>query len=281
MSQIRTNVALIAEALKRAGADSITLRYSGSGDSGSIDDTSVDWLPGQTLLETDEEEALGTVELFTVSRIYVNDTWETKTEMQEMSVSDAVSEVWEMAIEAAGLSGFGNDSGGEGWMTIDSQGHCNLSHAYFESTNTDTVTSFDDSSPLWPNFQRVATVLREIGAGEIVVDYEGSGDSGGVNLADVRGAHAPYPDVALLDDPEDANSEVTEMNLTSAAEDLAEAAISEAGHDGYVNNDGGYGTFTITADGEVTLEHTDRYTESVDGSVHNFDAENVQDDDNQ
>lgn len=281
MSQIRTNVAIIAEALKRAGAESITLTYSGSGDSGSIDDVSVDWPPNQALLETNPEEALGTVEMLVSSRTYVNDGWETRTEVKEMSVNDAMSELWEMAIDLAGLSGFGNDSGGEGTLTVDDVGRCNLQHAYFDTTNTDTVTNFDESSPLWPNFQRVATALREIGAEQIVVTYEGMGDSGGVNMAEVSGGEEPYPDVALLVDPADKESLVIEMSLTSAAEDLAENAITEAGHDGYENNEGGNGIFTITADGEVTLDHTDSYTESVDGSTHNFDAEGIEEDDNQ
>lgn len=45
--------------------------------------------------------------------------------------------------------------------------------------------------------------------------------------------------------------------LMQALEAAADAAITASGHDGFANNEGGYGTFTIFADDRAELEHVD------------------------
>lgn len=273
MSNIRKNVSIIAKALHRAGADSISVVYSGSGDSGSIDDVTVDWRAGTQNLVTSEDEALGDVALIVKRSQYVDSKWEHVETTEEFSVTDAAREVWEQAIDAAGLSGFGNNDGGSGSMTISADGQCNLSHTYNEQVADHKVTTFTQESPLWTNCQRIATVLREIGATEVEVSYEGYGDSGEINDAIVYEVEGPYPDVLVMEDPHDPDSDTVEMSLPNAALDMAEAAIAEAGHTGYETDDGGSGTFIITADGVVTLDHAEYYNDTSSGSSHNFDAD--------
>lgn len=273
MSNIRKNVRIIAAALHRAGAESITVVYSGSGDSGSIDDVTVDWQAGTENLVTSEDEALGEVELIVLSSKLVGGEWERTETLAEFSVTDAAREVWEQAIDAAGLSGFGNNDGGSGTLTIQADGQCNLSHTYNEQVADHKVTTFTEESPSWTNCQRIATALREIGATEVEVTYEGYSDSGEIHDAIVYEVEAPYPVVLVIEDPEDPDSDSVEMSLTNAALDMAEAAITEAGHEGYETDDGGSGTFTITADGVVTLDHAEYYTNTTAGSSHNFDAD--------
>lgn len=91
------------------------------------------------------------------------------------------------------------------------------------------------------------------------VHYDGEGDSGQINefLAldqDDKGVdlRAPHP-IIVPDDHQPKTS------LADLVEDFCWIALSLY-HDGFENNDGGYGTMTIdVTEGRITLDHNDRF----------------------
>lgn len=114
--------------------------------------------------------------------------------------------------------------------------------------------------------------LKTHAIANVTVSYDGEGDSGQTELAQATNADGTFVD---LDTP-------TTLDLSGVEDDLAEAVRSFTGgsttlygiidaftweilnayHDGFVNNDGGFGELTIdTAAGTVTLSHNDRYVE--------------------
>lgn len=129
------------------------------------------------------------------------------------------------------------------------------------------------------NKHALAAAMRAIGFTSVVVTYTGDGDSGQI---DEIGFQPPDIEEGLNkavvaqmryrwdEERHCGGSELVfeEMHLGSIAEALCDTAISLGGHDGYENNDGGCGEFTLQAsDASAVLEHTDYYTES-DTSTH-------------
>ena len=129
------------------------------------------------------------------------------------------------------------------------------------------------------NKQALASAMRSLGLTSVAVTYSGSGDSGqidevGFQPADLDdGLHRATVAVVRYRWDEERScggSELLfeEMLLCDIAEALCDTAIELCHHDGYENNDGGSGTFTLQAgDASVELEHSYYYTES-DTSVH-------------
>lgn len=129
------------------------------------------------------------------------------------------------------------------------------------------------------NKHSLAAVMRTLGFTSVVVTYSGNGDSGQIDEIDFQ-----PPDIAegsstalgaqrhhRWDEERRCHSSelvFEEMPLDSIAEWLCDTAISLVGHDGYENDDGGCGTFTLRSDNaSAELKHTDYYTES-DTSTH-------------
>lgn len=279
MSIIHKNVGIIANALKRAGAYCVTVEYSGSGDSGDISNVIVSWPAENQPFATTDDLAIGPMLLHGFKSDYINGVWlQTKT-MTELSITAAVESVWESAIEASGLSNFGDSDGGQGSMVINEDGTCELNHSYNDSNSESANVEFDETSRSWNNFQRVATVLRELGVENAVVHYSGYNEDIVTPTVEIGGAVTSGPNVPLLLDPLNPDGPTFELPLDEAASYLAEQAISDSGHSDYEDDDGGQGTFTITADGAVTLEHVDFYVDTKDGSWHSFNAEDDDDPD--
>ncbi len=129
------------------------------------------------------------------------------------------------------------------------------------------------------NKQALASAMRSLGLTSVAVTYSGSGDSGQIDEVGFQpsdfedGLHKVS--VALVryrwdEERSCGGSELhfEEMLLCDIAEALCDTAIELCQHDGYENNDGGSGTFTLQAgDASAELEHSDYYTES-DTSVH-------------
>lgn len=114
--------------------------------------------------------------------------------------------------------------------------------------------------------------LKAHGIANVIVSYDGEGDSGQTELVTATNADGTFIN---LDTP-------TTLDLPGVEDDLADAIRSFTGesttlygiidaftwkllnayHDGFVNNDGGFGELTIdTTAGTVTLSHNDRYVE--------------------
>ena len=92
--------------------------------------------------------------------------------------------------------------------------------------------------------------LRALGVTEVIVEYEGYGDSGNVEDVTVQPAGIALPD-----------------DLCTKVGDFA-WSVAYHRRPGFENNEGGYGTLTwdIAAD-SITLDHADRYVECT----HSFD----------
>lgn len=253
------NVVRLANALKRAGAISVELHYSGSYD--SIDDTyfEVAWPDTNSVLVTDDDQALGDVE-YDVER---NDKVETITS----KFSKALKATFMEALTVAGHEGFEEDDGGSGSFTVYAEGYAHLEHIQNTTVTEETGTEFDEDSDQWENIKKIADVLKTQGATEVTVNYSGGGDSGDINDVDVTwgdGIEKSLPSVTVTHLNKDyvegrweTTSSQTESNFEDAVSDIAWALVSEASHSGFENNEGGEGYLVITAKGTAYLNHTD------------------------
>lgn len=107
--------------------------------------------------------------------------------------------------------------------------------------------------------------LTSIGVTHVEVEYDGEGDSGQINsifgvndrgeTVDLR---KPHP-VSI----EQGDRQHHYDSLEEFIEDFAWDLLGQY-HDGFENNDGGFGRVTIeVADARITLDHNDRVVESV------------------
>lgn len=127
----------------------------------------------------------------------------------------------------------------------------------------------------------LAQAMAAVDVATIEVTYSGSGDEGNIDQTDVLAAdekeiedigHLERLSLARVTLLNDDGTPGEPMQLESAAEVLFEDALAEAGHDGYHNDEGGFGRFVIAADGTLTLDHNDYVTESVN-STYEYTAE--------
>lgn len=128
------------------------------------------------------------------------------------------------------------------------------------------------------NKAAILKAMSGAGVARVVVEYAGAGDSGeGIDVGiEPAGASATvHLQVVNSSFDQDGKrwvygADIKELPLDEAAEQLCEDLISEAGHSGYENGDGGGGTMTLTLEtGELQLEHYDCYIER-DTSHHTF-----------
>jgi hypothetical protein len=115
-----------------------------------------------------------------------------------------------------------------------------------EATDAPDPDDFVDDSPNPQGDTDLAILcdaLQERGVQRVVVQYEGSGDSGGIELIEFEPADPAVP-----------------AWLEKALHEVAEGYCP----DGYENNEGGYGTLTIHPFlGRAALEHYDRSQDAV------------------
>lgn len=129
------------------------------------------------------------------------------------------------------------------------------------------------------NKQALARAMLEAGFTSVTVRYSGCGDSGQTDSVDFEPA-ALDPSVVEVEmaqvraDYDQAQRAwkkelcFPSVTLPELASLLCDTAISLTGHDGWENNDGGEGTFTLQAEGAAAeLEHSDFYVER-DTSMH-------------
>lgn len=129
------------------------------------------------------------------------------------------------------------------------------------------------------NKHAIAAAMLANGLTEGVVTYNGGSDEGQIEGSTFEGQDADAStikvDQAVMiyrwdQDTSLGGTELQFVNvpLAHAIHDLCEAAIELSGHNGFEDNEGGSGTFTLTAKDEAArLEHHDHYIESAD-SVH-------------
>lgn len=126
----------------------------------------------------------------------------------------------------------------------------------------------------------MAQVMQAHGIASVTVSYSGEGDSGQIDEVDFE-PEDPELDLQVQMACEQwewdgqrhqASLVLRDMELAEAAILLCDVALQLCDHDGYDNNDGGRGTFTLHALGQADdgtlcvkadLEHVDYYTEST------------------
>ena len=116
--------------------------------------------------------------------------------------------------------------------------------------------------------------LSAFGVTLVVVSFDGYGDSGQIENAEVKAGDTvvPMPDrtiaiaEAVWDQPEPNR---TRVSIADAIERLVYDILNDT-HCGWENNDGAYGDFTFdVAERTITLDYNERYTAS-DYSQHVF-----------
>ena len=110
------------------------------------------------------------------------------------------------------------------------------------------------------------TALSEAGIKLVVVDYDGSGDSGqleGLTAIDGQDRETELPEASVAIQEarfEQADPVAMTYSLRQLLEQLAWRFLDQT-HGGWENDDGGYGEVTFTvADQSITLDHNERFT---------------------
>ena len=113
------DVEVLLVTMKTLGAIEVTASYSGSGDSGQIDDIMLS--NGSQAIDISDIVVMASP--VTHEMVEVNTTWRTvktvKGEPVETPLRDVLESACYAAIDAAGHSGWENNDGAEGTLTID------------------------------------------------------------------------------------------------------------------------------------------------------------------
>ena len=102
--------------------------------------------------------------------------------------------------------------------------------------------------------------LKSIGVNITEVEYDGSGDDGQIDS--IRAYNEDGQEISLNSHPFSFGEGDAAVSYDSLEDFIDNFAWDVLGtyHDGFVNNDGGYGTLTINvAAGTITLTHNDRF----------------------
>ncbi|KFI24464.1 hypothetical protein CG51_17955 [Haematobacter missouriensis] len=117
------------------------------------------------------------------------------------------------------------------------------------------------------NKETLFVAMRAAGISEIIVTFDGAGDSGQVEDIDARRGETvvPIPDTAItLAQVSWGISEIStsSMSLSDAVETLAYDLLSDS-HGGWENCDGAFGAFHFDAEaGTILLDYNERFTSS-------------------
>jgi hypothetical protein len=135
----------------------------------------------------------------------------------------------------------------------------------------DGSADMNDGPTYLETMRIVLPVLRQLGVDFVQVDFDGSGDSGQIERAqlapnvDTSGVRVDVPVThnQFLDGRWQGVTVVKSLNLDDAIQQLSEGYIESNDCD-WFNNDGGWGSMTIdVGSGSVSIEINVRYTEST------------------
>lgn len=254
------NLVAIAAVLAANGIHQVASYYSGSGDSGDE--------YRQTAYNANGEEVdMPEVEVVCEHRSYTRTGY--VVESAELSLESAISDATNEAIDRAGHSGWENNEGGKGTLTIYSSGYAELNHTNYHEGEADyQYHDFDAGSIFGESLATVAAVLKANGCSEVQGEYYGSGDSGDGFDITLTGEDGEASEVSIDDEVTYLVVENVYQNgafvptkstrtadFDQAIEDICFAMVSHTGNDGWENNEGGGGKIVINADGTARLEH--------------------------
>lgn len=117
-------------------------------------------------------------------------------------------------------------------------------------------------------------VITPLGVIQVVVTFDGYGDSGQIENIEIRGGGDPIAEPTVIIEFAEAEWGQAEpsrssVSIASAAERLTYDVL-ERTHSGWENSDGAYGDVTFDVDArEIILDYNERYTSS-ENFVHTF-----------
>lgn len=262
IERFKRNISAIADVLTEIGAHSVVAEYSGSGDSGDCFDI---------LLTGADVSIVATkqVKRLIVESHYnpIANSWvENEAEEIDAGFNSAVKDLCWDAVELSGNSGWENNEGGSGSFTVTSEATAQLEHCNnFGGSNSE---SFELTDQFEDQVKPLIDAMNAVGVTSVAVEYEGGGDSGGVETFFADEAAMPdMPEVVgpittwgkLPEGTYGYTTEVKAAPFISALERLLWDAVSRCGHGGWENNEGGRGSLNLNADGALNLEHTSYY----------------------
>lgn len=283
------NLVAIAAVLSANGIHQVASYYSGSGDSGDeYRQTAYD--------EHQAELALPDVEVVVEQRQYGKTAagYDYIVTSVPVSLSTAISDATNTAIELAGHAGWENNEGGKGTLSIFASGYASLNHTMYSEGDADhDYVEHGPDTEFGESLAAMADVLNKHGYTSVQGEYTGSGDSGdGFDIYYFKGNDSVEIDkdvddevTYLVVEPDYSKGLFAYINTTRTAEfeqaleDVCFAMVAASGHSGWENNEGGGGTLTVRADGTATLDHYDNGEDDESGSVTSWNAELQQEDD--
>jgi hypothetical protein len=267
------NFHAIGAILRDFKLERVVVTYGGSGDSGDIHEIVVfrGEEPGVVSVEN-----LPDIEYRTLNKDYKPSGWRTVETETRTDFRSALCDITELALEESNNGGWENNEGSDGTLTVFADGRALLEHgSHFEGVGEAQTSDFntDSEGQIGLSIRALSKVLSDAGVHSVDVDYSGYGDSGNDNDLTVFSApgviqanhpvldqQVTIPTVKLVYNREKQVDETLAgehtLDVKTALEDLMEDAVTEAGHSGYENNEGGGGTLKIAADGTASLRHT-------------------------
>lgn len=137
--------------LRELGIGGVRIKYSGSGDSGQIDDVFyVANFAGLAAAEAEKDEMVNpfvtlveqTSVVIPVETQHFSDKrqeWMKRTNRRQVTLREALEHLFNAALDATGNSGYGNNEGGQGHLDIDTQ--AGTLHLHHEDNITTTQES--------------------------------------------------------------------------------------------------------------------------------------------
>ena len=211
-------------------------------------------------------------------------------DINEDQVYDAL---WN-CIKNAGHSGWQDNEGGSGTLTFMSTGEIDLVHndnyentEYFSYENVlqEQIEDFEDidnknaAHAYKTNVNALMTAMQFSHVAKISINYDGGGDSGGIETLDFLDENGSELEVKNLQvnimkkkwvyDKESGGYVESYQPEQTTIEKLAEIIFYDslnAYHCGWENDGGGFGEFTFRSDGSSFLEHNDRYMDSEEST---------------
>jgi len=258
------NLVAIAAALAAHGIHQVASSYSGSGDSGDSYEQHAYDAQGA-------EVALPDVEVMCERREYAQTAsgYGYTVKPSAISLTSAISDANDQALQLSGHSGYENNEGGYGTLTIYASGFAELAHTDFVESDSDhTYLEFGPDSPFGESLAALAAVLKAHGCTAVQGEYTGSDDSGDgfdiyyVGLSDEETQVEINDEVTYLVVEQDySNGKFGTVNSTRTAdfeqalEDTCFAMVAANGLNGWEINEGGGGKLIVNADGTAVLDH--------------------------